>query len=83
MLWNYGGSWNITVVENARYLGALAQAYYRSGKLAPAKARYEKIASTGLFRFEPDIWVKSFYWLDSRPAIFDSAPASLITFGHT
>jgi tetratricopeptide (TPR) repeat protein len=44
-------------------LDALARAYYKSGKLGPAKARYEKIASTGLFRFEPDIWVKSFYWL--------------------
>lgn len=40
-------NWNSAVLENARYLDALAQAYYRSRKLGPAKARYEKIAPTG------------------------------------
>jgi len=62
VLGNYGMSWDMTVLENSLYLDALAQAYYRSGKLGPAKAKYEEIASTGLFRFEPDSWIKSFYW---------------------
>ncbi len=63
LLGNYGMAWNLNVADNAVYLDALAQAYYRSGKLSLAKAKYEKISSTGLFRFKPDIWAKSFYWL--------------------
>jgi tetratricopeptide (TPR) repeat protein len=59
----YVGTWNRSVVNNVRYFDALGQAYFRAGKLISAKAEYEKIISTGLLRYEPDIWVKSFYWL--------------------
>jgi tetratricopeptide (TPR) repeat protein len=62
--WRYGAAWIIPVLNNnAYYFDALGQAYFRAGKLASAKAEYEKIISTGLFRYAPDIWVKSFYWL--------------------
>jgi tetratricopeptide (TPR) repeat protein len=57
------GPWLAHVRNNAPYFDALGQAYFRAGKLASAKAEYEKIISTGLFRYQPDIWVKSFYWL--------------------
>jgi tetratricopeptide (TPR) repeat protein len=63
LLPSYVGTWNTRVVNNVRYFDALGQAYFKAGKLASAKAEYEKIISTGLFRYQPDIWVKSFYWL--------------------
>ena len=56
--------WNWNLNDNAYYLDALARAYYRSGKLASAKTKYQKISITRLFKYhDPVTWVKSFYWL--------------------
>jgi tetratricopeptide (TPR) repeat protein len=60
---SFSGAWLALVRMNPTYFDALGQAYFKAGKLASAKAEYEKIISTGLFRYHPDIWVKSFYWL--------------------
>jgi tetratricopeptide (TPR) repeat protein len=62
LLGNYGRPYDWDILDNVYYYDALAQAYFRSGKWGPAKARYERISSTGLFRWWPEIWVKSFYW---------------------
>ncbi len=57
-------SWHLGNTDNILYLESLAEAYYRSAKLASAKAKYEKISSRGFLKYVyPEIWVKSFYWL--------------------
>jgi tetratricopeptide (TPR) repeat protein len=57
-------SWHLGNMDNILYLESLAGAYFRSGKLLSAKAKFEKIYSRGFLKYEyPEIWVRSFYWL--------------------